>query len=149
MYINTAGWKAFEQSLQEQIAKSRYLWWVRSFSMFLFLPSFWQSSFAIPWGEEEKEMGRGRKRRGRVFYLSLLPCATFSFPCLPVSIFIISLPLWKRGIWCKLMLGLRDSVILQGADYLRGRRSVRLLSYSIRGLRFEWQWGRQRHPRRP
>lgn len=103
-----------------------------SFSFFHF------GSFPLPFpeGRKNKEMGRGRKRRGR--FLTSLSCATFSFPCLLVSVFIISLALWKRGIWCKLMLGLRNSVTLQGAVYLPwGRRSVRLFSYSTRELHFE------------
>lgn len=60
---NLAGWKAFEQSLQDQIAKTRYLWWVGRFRLFLFLLSFWQLSFTIPWGEEEQGNGEGKEEK--------------------------------------------------------------------------------------
>lgn len=58
--------------------------------MLVFLPSFWQTSFAIPSGKEDQGNGEGQEEKRWVSYLSLLPCAPFSFPYLLVTIFIIS-----------------------------------------------------------
>lgn len=67
-----------------------------------FLPSSWQRMAVLPFSEGKyKEMGRGRKRRG-----TFLPFAIF-LPLL-VSVFGISIPLWEKGIWCKLKVGLRN-----------------------------------------